>query len=112
MVEERKPKLVVEDRPPIGGGSFWRGAAQAATIGICLILFGAVLYFTRTITLPVVSAIVIGTMLGPLSARLTRPGIPPVLSAALLLILVMAVLYAIRSEERRVGKECRSRWSP
>ena len=24
----------------------------------------------------------------------------------------MAFLYAPRSEERRVGKECRSRWSP
>ena len=24
----------------------------------------------------------------------------------------MAILFVIRSEERRVGKECRSRWSP
>ena len=27
-------------------------------------------------------------------------------------IMVMPFAYAIRSEERRVGKECRSRWSP
>ena len=27
-------------------------------------------------------------------------------------ILGMSVLFAVRSEERRVGKECRSRWSP
>ena len=26
--------------------------------------------------------------------------------------LALGVLYAERSEERRVGKECRSRWSP
>ena len=37
--------------------------------------------------------------------------------AALLCILIglfvgFLVLLAIRSEERRVGKECRSRWSP
>ena len=25
---------------------------------------------------------------------------------------MIAVLQAVRSEERRVGKECRSRWSP
>src|SRR2546427_13014231 len=25
---------------------------------------------------------------------------------------VVAILFLIRSEERRVGKECRSRWSP
>ena len=24
----------------------------------------------------------------------------------------MWIVYALRSEERRVGKECRSRWSP
>ena len=28
------------------------------------------------------------------------------------LILVVAYLFYGRSEERRVGKECRSRWSP
>ena len=27
-------------------------------------------------------------------------------------ILTMILLYLARSEERRVGKECRSRWSP
>ena len=27
-------------------------------------------------------------------------------------IAILAILAAIRSEERRVGKECRSRWSP
>ena len=28
------------------------------------------------------------------------------------LCVVVAVWYIVRSEERRVGKECRSRWSP
>ena len=28
------------------------------------------------------------------------------------LFLVFAIIYFYRSEERRVGKECRSRWSP
>ena len=27
-------------------------------------------------------------------------------------VLTMVLLVSIRSEERRVGKECRSRWSP
>ena len=26
--------------------------------------------------------------------------------------IILGMLYANRSEERRVGKECRSRWSP
>ena len=29
-----------------------------------------------------------------------------------LLAIVLSLLGLIRSEERRVGKECRSRWSP
>ena len=29
-----------------------------------------------------------------------------------IIIGVMAVIVIVRSEERRVGKECRSRWSP
>ena len=33
-------------------------------------------------------------------------------SIGYILVLAVAVLYHIRSEERRVGKECRSRWSP
>src|ERR1039457_771822 len=28
------------------------------------------------------------------------------------LLLILAALHSHRSEERRVGKECRSRWSP
>ena len=28
------------------------------------------------------------------------------------LLLITIVLFFVRSEERRVGKECRSRWSP
>ena len=26
--------------------------------------------------------------------------------------IILGCLYEVRSEERRVGKECRSRWSP
>src|SRR2546425_13343621 len=36
----------------------------------------------------------------------------PGLGLALLLSLLAAALGRLRSEERRVGKECRSRWSP
>ena len=28
------------------------------------------------------------------------------------IILVLSIIIVLRSEERRVGKECRSRWSP
>src|SRR5256885_4483084 len=34
------------------------------------------------------------------------------LTLSSLLVVVVVVIALIRSEERRVGKECRSRWSP
>ena len=33
-------------------------------------------------------------------------------STAWLILSVALILWGLRSEERRVGKECRSRWSP
>src|SRR5690606_41151004 len=36
----------------------------------------------------------------------------PALVAPVIVPLATIVLVAVRSEERRVGKECRSRWSP
>lgn len=95
VVEDRRPHIVPEKRTPAEAGEFWRGAARAATIGIFLILLGITLYLTRTIMLPIVSAVIIGTMLGPLSARLARAGIPSPVVALLLLILLMAVFYAV-----------------
>src|SRR2546425_8792207 len=40
-----------------------------------------------------------------------RPGVGA-LRGLLLPLCVLDVLFGLRSEERRVGKECRSRWSP
>ena len=34
------------------------------------------------------------------------------LSILMGIVVSLAVLFLLRSEERRVGKECRSRWSP
>src|SRR2546422_2258711 len=41
----------------------------------------------------------------------SETSLPPMRSAAAL-VLTRNPLLAVRSEERRVGKECRSRWSP
>ena len=41
-----------------------------------------------------------------IARKLTRWGITPNQ------ISMMSIFFAMRSEERRVGKECRSRWSP
>src|SRR3712207_8370273 len=48
-----------------------------------------------------------GRLMGGALALLRRHG-PAVFGVALL----VGAVYVVRSEERRVGKECRSRWSP
>jgi predicted PurR-regulated permease PerM len=73
----------------------WRTSAQAATIGIFVIMFITALYFGRPLLLPAAAAMVIGLMLGPLSNRADRLGIPPVLSAIALWLLVIGVFYGV-----------------
>lgn len=86
----------VSDPQPVAEVSrIWRTAAQAATIGMFVILFVISLSLARALLLPVVSAFVVTMMLGPLSARAERYGIPSLLSAIVLWLLVIAVFYGV-----------------
>jgi predicted PurR-regulated permease PerM len=84
-----------EAGPVAGVETFWRVAAQAATIGIFLILFGTALEFARVLLLPVTAAIVIGTMLGPISARAAAHRIPQWLTAVVLILLLLGAMNAL-----------------
>ena len=57
------------------------------------------------------------TLFGKVTCVLIVRTLPSVRSAVAVtsppaVTLTLTALYANRSEERRVGKECRSRWSP
>lgn len=75
--------------------SFSHMAAQVATVGIFLLLFGAFLELARVVLLPVTAAFVIGTMLGPVSDRAATYRVPQWLSAIVLVLLVVAALNAL-----------------
>lgn len=62
--------------PPVAPTTFWHQAAQFATIGIFLIMFGAFLDLARAVVLPIVSAAMVGTMLGPLGRLAARRRVP------------------------------------
>jgi len=62
----------------------WDVTTQAAIVGIFLLLACAAIELGRTILLPVVSGVVIGLMLGPISAFATRYRVPEWVSATLL----------------------------
>ena len=51
-----------------------------------LIFFIAALYFARTILLPITLALIIGTMLAPLTKTAGRIGVPASLTAGLLVL--------------------------
>ncbi len=62
--------------PPVPPTTFWRQASQVATVGIFVIMFGAFLDLARAVLLPIVSAAIVGTMLGPLGQLAARRRIP------------------------------------
>lgn len=66
--------------------AFWRGASQTATVGMFLIFLIAALSLAKTILLPVTLALVIGTVLAPLTKWASRYGIPAPVTAAFLVL--------------------------
>ncbi len=88
--------LAVSDPQPVAEvARFWRTAAQSATIGMFVILVVVALSLARPMLLPVASAFVVAMMLGPLSAHAERHRVPSLLSALVLWLLVIAVLYGV-----------------
>jgi predicted PurR-regulated permease PerM len=87
-----------QNRPPAEEGPVglagipWRTAAQAATVGLFFLLFCIVLDLARTILLPVVSAFVVGFMLGPVAGLASRYRVPSWLSATLLMVFFVGLV--------------------
>src|SRR3712207_1601016 len=78
---------------------------------LALTFLGALLATLTQLVIPLVTQAVVD---GPI-ARGDRAGLVPLLALALGFGIAEAALFFLRrwrSEERRVGKECRSRWSP
>ena len=62
-------RLSLEARDPTpfeDAGNFWRAIAQAATIVMCVLMLGVLLYFARALLLPVMCAAAVGLTFGPL----------------------------------------------
>jgi predicted PurR-regulated permease PerM len=77
---------------PMLSGVWWRQSAMLSIIGIFLIMFGVLLEVARFMLLPIVSAIVIGTMLGPVARAAARRRIPAWLFATAVIAFLVALL--------------------
>ena len=73
----------------------WSTVSHVATCGIFLILFIASLELARPLLLPASCAFVIGLMLGPLQARAKTAGLPPLVTAIALWLLVVVIFYGM-----------------
>src|ERR1035437_10400198 len=98
----------------------------AAPVCALIITTGA-LYLGRPVLLPLAIALILSVVFSPVATRLERY-VGRLISAALVVLVAIGAISAIgyfltielttvadqvagyRSEERRVGKECRSRW--
>lgn len=86
---------LTDPHPIVRTGSFWRQAARVATVGIFLILLCGVLDLARVLLLPIVSAAVIGSMLGPLARTAAGRRIPSALFATLAVLFFVLLLQAV-----------------
>jgi len=86
---------LTDPRPVLAPSAFWRHVAHLATVGIFLIMFGAVLDLARNVLLPIVSAAVIGMMFDPLARVAARWRIPGWLFAGVVVGVLLAILQVI-----------------
>lgn len=92
----RSRQLAVDDaEPALPTQQLWRPASQAAVLGLFLLALIAAMSLARPVLLPATSAFVVTMMLGPLSARAERAGIPTIATAIVLWLLVIAVFYGL-----------------
>lgn len=93
---DRQFKFGLTDPSPLPGvASLWRAIAQVATIGMFVIMGVAALYFARPILLPATTAVVVGLMFGPLSSRADKLGVPVIVTAIVLWLLVVLAFYLL-----------------
>jgi predicted PurR-regulated permease PerM len=88
-------RLALEARDPTpleDAANFWRATAQAATIVMCVLMLGVLLYLARGLLLPVLCAISVGLTIGPIVGILKRHGIPDWLTALVVVVGLIAVV--------------------
>lgn len=89
------PLAIDDPQPPSVMPRALRSTAQAATVGIFIVLFFVALSLARPIVLPTTAAFVVTMMLSPLSERADRYRVPPWLTATVLWLAVLAVAFGV-----------------
>jgi predicted PurR-regulated permease PerM len=90
---ETRQTLNIRDPQPVDSvQNVWQSIGLAATIGIFLLTFGVFLYVGRAILMPVLAAAIVAMTFAPLVRRAARRGIPPWITALLIVIVALGAL--------------------
>ncbi len=88
---ERRLSLEARDPTPFeDAGNFWRATAQTATIVMCVLMVGVLLYLARALILPLLCALSVSLTFGPLVGWGQRHGVPAWISALAMVIFLIA----------------------
>jgi predicted PurR-regulated permease PerM len=92
---EKRDALDISDPQPVDSTqNIWRSAGRAATIGIFLLLFGAFIYVGRAILMPLLAAAIVAMTFAPLVRHAKRRGIPPWITAPMIVAAALGALGA------------------
>lgn len=90
---ETQQLLDIRDPRPVDSlQSLWQSIGLTAVIGIFVLMFGAFLYVGRAILMPAVAAAIVAMTFAPLIRRAARHGIPPWITALLIVIVALGAL--------------------
>lgn len=89
-----RPISPLRERAAVDGGMehALRILSRLAALVVGILAAGIVLHEGRVFLAPVMLAVVIGLMLGPVSTRLENTGLPPVVSAAAIVVAFIALI--------------------
>lgn len=83
------PLAKVEDR----NERLWRRLSQIAMIMVGIVALGAVLVMARAVLIPIVAAVIIGSVIGPAIEGMSKRGIPTWVASLLMVATIVAAFY-------------------
>ncbi|MGA0564120.1 AI-2E family transporter [Ancylobacter sp. VNQ12] len=71
----------------------WRRATQLAVIVTALLAFAAAMVIARAVLVPIVAAVIIGSVIGPAIEAMARRGLPTPLGSVLIVAALVGLIY-------------------